>query len=268
MKINQNGSKFIEIKPENARTLSVLHNYETVNELVKDDKILKINFNDLITFDVNSSVKYPLKDKIYTFDVEYIRKVNNKQYELKTNSINKSTLFLFPLITEKDIYSHMYFYNKYLENCYLYDSNFPGLSDNKHLFVSYRFFETELYKEVEKLLTKSKYYLRTYEPNAQFSIYIFEIPEVYHKDVELFIKGKYSEFSENAKQKIISFGQYKQTDILYQVLYKAEDLRKSMEKTLGCKISKKSELMNYPNLIKEEYKNKDTGSHIIDLKTF
>lgn len=51
-------------------------------------------------------------------------------------------------------------------------------------------------------------------------MYVFDIPEEHENDFKLFLQGKYKEFSELLKQKILKFWDIKSTeDIMYTILY-------------------------------------------------
>jgi hypothetical protein len=132
-------------------------------------------------------------------------------------------------------------------------NNMKKLSDNKHLFLNYRFFDSDYFKNLEQFLTLNDNYIKTYEPSKDFTIFIFEIPKEFHDDIILFKEGKYSQFSNEAKERILLFNQTKITSKLFKVLYNDISLRKDMEKKFNCKIPNDIDLIDIPSINDETF---------------
>lgn len=84
----------------------------------------------------------------------------------------------------------------------------------------------------------------------------YTIPEHFHYDVALFVSGSYSEFSKKAKQSITRYSKlpykltpdgFKDTSVWIHVMYKTENLRKTLEQELNVTIDSTAELASKPN---------------------
>lgn len=250
MEIKLNDYKQVTIKLINARTLKLTHNLESV--LIKKNKST-IECLDFYGYKIPVGLDLPVKlnDRNYNYKIKEIIQTSQREFILRTGKLTKSSTYLFPLITMPNEDERYYCYSSYLENCYLYHQDFPDLNDDKHLFVQYRFFDTRNYKLLESIIFENKNFIKTYEPNNQFTIYIFEIPKQYHQDIQRFLEGKYSQISQNGKKAIVKFHELKERSSLVQILTKDSKLREQLEEDLGVPIPESMDLLDTP-VIEEE----------------
>lgn len=255
MQINVTDTRWVDLTFVNARTLSVTHNFEAPKITKENKNITEIQLGTYtikVGTEIEISVSKTNKNKVKRFKVNKI--IENKMgVNLVSESITKSSLFLFPLITNKYQINQLYEYDTYFYNAYLYNENFPEYNDGKHLFIAYRFFDDDRFRELESVILKNPNYLKTVEPNSDFTMYIFEIPKLLHSDVWFFKRGKYSKLSATSKSKIITFHQAKLDDWISLVLYKHSRLKKEIEQELDCYLPEELDLYDKPIKEQESY---------------
>ena len=89
----QTDKKFIEIKIKNARELSVVHNYEVVDIIKKNDLIDEINFHDY-KINVGEEVKVTFNERDYYYKISKIIMKNHFSFTVIEGKINKCNRFL------------------------------------------------------------------------------------------------------------------------------------------------------------------------------
>lgn len=115
---------------------------------------------------------------------------------------NKSSLFLLPLTgINKD--------QKYKCNAYLFWNNYS--INNYHLIVlfywdNYKEFLNYCNNTLFPILDKNNMLLESFNLENK-SIFILDM-SIWYKDVEFFLKGKYSKFSDEAKKIIIDYHKF------------------------------------------------------------
>lgn len=230
MQINVTDTRYVDINFVNARMLSVTHNFEAPKIIKENKEIIEINFGTY-TIKVGSKIEITFKNKPKDFFVYQIIE-NRLGFNIICDELTKSSIFLFPLITGSNSIAQLYEYDYYFYNAYLYNKSFPEYNDGKHLFVVYRFFNTERFKELESIIQSNPNYIKTIEINSNFTMYIFELPKMFHSDSYYFIRGRYSRLSTTAKSKITLFHQAKKDDWLYLVLTKDSKRKSELERWL------------------------------------
>lgn len=153
--------------------------------------------------------------------------------------LNKSTKFLLPLIATSyitNILQNPSFINTYIE--------FPNI-----LIIQSRDSNIEW--------GNSTYLKEIVHHNGSF-FYKYLIPNEFCKEFDYFITGKYSKFSNKAKE-IICYsnngGHRKniENSLVYKVLYKTPDRKQFIEDRLGVKLPIEAELFSIPNIEEELY---------------
>jgi len=242
----------IEIKMINASKLSVSHNLNKIS-ILKGTKgnIEQLIFTEEYRIVLGDTLKIRNGSIDYEYDVMYIKQIDNTHFTIESTKKNKSSIFILPLIADKNG-SDFLNYSSYFFNSYLYYVGFDTYNDGNHLFVEYRFFDTEFFYEMEKRLTSLPGYIKSIQPNRNFTVYIFKIPELFEKDIKLFLKGKYSSISTTAKARIILFHKVKVKDYIAQILSRDKDLRKKMELEFDCEIPDNIDLLTKPNIEDEK----------------
>jgi hypothetical protein len=151
----------------------------------------------------------------------------------------------------------------------LNSASFGGVLNfvNSYLSQDNRYVIVEL-KEARTDFEKHSAYVADWE--EENLMVVFEIPEKYRRDAEKFREGKYSQFSQGAKELIrrgsglkyrepAGKGQYRTARELL-AFEKDETLRKTLESELAVKISKDAELMDIPH--EGNFYTLDLTSHV------
>lgn len=107
--------------------------------------------------------------------------------------------------------------------------------------------------------TRDKFYLADMDTDDGATLIIYLIPPKYVNERQLFLEGKYSQFSEEAKKDVIRYSGLPYTEMTDGVnadrkilaLLKDDRLKKYMEETLDIKLDPSAELYDMPNLDKE-----------------
>lgn len=169
----------------------------------------------------------------------------------------KSTSFILPML------GHHVSYYKGIINCYLadFDHAYDDWNFNK-IFV--------LTLENNDQLKYNSYYLSAYiiEGNTgRKYMYVFDIPIIYFENYELFIQGKYSQFTQIYKDHLVSSIKLKpvQDHTVYKVIYKTAGMKKEIEDRIGQLLHDSAEVFSIPDLKQETYGHK--VSHPISDKT-
>jgi hypothetical protein len=112
-----------------------------------------------------------------------------------------------------------FFITKNFENCYIGDGNHPEIG--RKIFLLYNYQMTIEYVKFERKIELIPTFSTDYDYGDERQVmYVFDVPIEHKNDFNLFLEGKYSEFSEDLKQKILKFWDIKGTDnSLYRELY-------------------------------------------------
>lgn len=254
MKVRVAERKYIEINIKNGRELTLLHNIDSYKTITEGNNIKSLTFYDR-TIQVGEplGIKVDSTDTVYT--VTEIQKVDNYKFNLVSERLNKTSIFTLPLIAEKNTTHKAFFFNTFFFNAYIKYEGLEEFNDGNHLFLIYRFFNLDSFRDLEEILKKSDNFVKTYEPNRYFTCFIMEIPIMFQQDVKKILKGKYSTISSTAKSKIISFHEAHIESEISHILYRKPELKKKLETYLDCYIPEHIELCSKPDLDVETYKN-------------
>lgn len=154
---------------------------------------------------------------------------------------NQSFVFLLPLFNIRN--------TNVIVNTYL--GNSKTAFDNK-LYVLTEVRSDEIENNI--------YLIDKYKTENGMFMYELKIPEHFENDYRHFLNGKYSKFSEKAKDAIItkiarSSAKASKDTIIYSILYKTEKRRKQLEKDLDVKLPADAELASIFNPDLELYGN-------------
>jgi hypothetical protein len=147
----------------------------------------------------------------------------------------------------------------------------PLLKINKHTFASeHNFIESfladdhkSIYVQVKTVqffhhrMNTSPHFLAFWKDQNESFYCQYAIPEIWNDDVAFFLRGKYSRFSEDAKDMIKKYSllHYEVrnnegiiiTDVRILALEKSKNFKELLEKTLGCTIDENQELLSIPS---------------------
>lgn len=171
---------------------------------------------------------------------------------------NRSMTYMFPMIGDK--LSQFYIPESSgprgnFRNCFIDDLDNNDVRDN--ILLLYKFSGTTQYLEFEELLKKHPLYKMMYEPDKFHTMYVFNLPKEHAKNYDLFIQGKYSQFSKEYKDKIQAFHGLKADSNIMDILYKREKAFLTAEERYGIKhIPRNQEAASIPDLDVECYSDK------------
>lgn len=238
----------VEISILDATSLSLTHNLPKINLVTNRKKIEQIIFTEEYRIVIGENLEIKRDGIPMNYFIGAILKKNEFEFVVKSTIRNKSSTFILPLIanhTSKNDYMN---FNSFLYNSYLLFEDMDNYKLGEYLFVKYRFFNIEHYYELERRLMVLPTFVKTIQPDSNFTIYIFKIPEQFLPDVKLILKGKYSKISTTAKSKIILFHSVRLTDKLAMILNNGKELRNEMESFFGCEIPDDIDLLDKPNM--------------------
>lgn len=152
---------------------------------------------------------------------------------------NQSFVFLLPLFNIKNTNAVV---NTYLGN-------------NKTAFDNKLYILTEVSSNE---LESNIYLVDRYNTEDGMFMYELKIPEHFENDYNHFLNGKYSKFSEKAKDIIItkvarSSAKVAKDTVVHSILYKTEKRKKQLETDLDVKLPADAELASIFNINTEVY---------------
>ena len=222
-------NNYCTIKIVNARQLRVEINSEYPSLLKKDNEIISLTFP---AFTIDTDDELELNNQIYK--INYIEEETAGTFILTEEYITMTSRFLFTLIFPVNKISSEYFYKVYFYNAYLYCDKFDY--DNC-IYVVYRFFNADNYKQLESKLTKNKNFIKCQDFEKNKVLFAFKIPEIYHNEINFFKHGKLLKYSTSAKDRISCF--YKESDqVAVDVIKDCPKRRRDLEHKLDCRIPK------------------------------
>lgn len=245
--------RYIKLIPRNGRDLGVKTNITDLQENYFNEKI-----TDLFTSEGEVIIGQGNKFKItlyvegepfqtdYTIQAIYPSIDGMYDYVASVEEYNKANKFLLPILTHNCAY---FACKSYMINTYL-------SADLKNLLVKYRFSKHDTFGNLEERLTSHDFFVDFYDVDKNFVAYKFRIPEKYNQDIQMFLEGKYSQFSGDLKTRVKLFYDLNKSSDMMQVMYKSEILRRDLEKFLGLTLDKDSELESKPVQKQEIWKEK------------
>ena len=163
------------------------------------------------------------------------------------SGLNLCAYFLLPLC---EVHLNRNFGEENIKNVYITKSNreiIVEVYDKENLKASY---------------TRDKYYLADIDTDDNTTLIIYLVPPKYDDEYVLFLQGKYSKFSKEAKDAIIKYSglpyvEKKDGGVIADqkilALLQDDRFRKYREETLNVKIDPEAELYDMPNLDKETW---------------
>lgn len=216
----------------NSRMIEIYTNAINIEEQLINDKIESITIGKTV-FKIGDNFKHDLGSIPSDYVISRIEKgaspseKYSKGFTLFTHDRNKTTTYILPCLGEND---NFFYTDSYLINAYLNNER-----DQLHLL--YRFSTSEDYAVVENKLIKHPLFRKMDNSIKGFDVFIFDIEEIHLKDVEYFVLGKYSKFSEILKLKIKKFYKLSAKSRLWQIITRDKELVAKMERDFFCSFS-------------------------------
>tara|TARA_R110000765_G_scaffold355225_1_gene445408 strand:- start:338 stop:1096 length:759 start_codon:yes stop_codon:yes gene_type:complete len=183
------------------------------------------------------------KYKVNLIKEVLINKVN--YYTVSIDKRTKSSTFVMPMLGG---HRDLYFWNKLFINCFIATEE-----DDDCIALLYRWSSDPVYIKFEKALSKFKNFRRRYDPNPDYVMFVFDVPDKHIKNYKNFINGKYSKFSADYKFDVLEFHDKELDNELGQILFKSEKRKKEMEHKLDITLPKNSELLSIIDIEQETY---------------
>lgn len=244
MKIEVRDNIYVQLDKGNLRGFTLFTNSENV--VLRRGKEYEIN-----TIIVEDRYKIKVGDELTIDGVNYvvnkIRQGTDYYYYCVQERATKTSQFIMPILG----YSYEYFdFKESFYNSYL--------SENYHsIFLVYKFINSEEYLQLEERLQKHSNFVRIIDPNPNIVVFEFTLDEKYWKDIDLIMRGKYSNISTTLKSKICIFHKFGVQSKTYKVLYRDKKLREDMSEEYGFEITEEYELMSKPIISEELWRNSE-----------
>lgn len=160
--------------------------------------------------------------------------------------LNKSKSYILPLVDQTIDFKYV----GDIVNTYILDNE---RKDQNLLIIKYNKTKELLSdKEYIQSIIQNPLFISTHDDKNYIHFYL-KIPIRFNREFELFRVGKYSEFSEPAKQVIIKFllrhfqSSYQTIELIKSILYREKQLRNQLSKELNMYIPEDWELSSKIN---------------------
>jgi len=244
--IKLKSGKTLRLRPVDACKLLIDTSSIAYLNIQKDDNmnIISVSFEDQEKISIGDEIMVTVGYVETMYKIQMIIVEKKQTAVILFSSLpNKTSTFLIPLLNKSKLQLKInsYFVNGYVSDCHNY------------LCLLYRYTGTNLYKTFEETMIKDKLCVKHIEYDNYHVMYLFKIPDMFRKDVEYFLEGKYSKFSDTLKKLILKFYGSGKDSVVAQILYKSPDLKILMEQNLNIKLGEKTELASKPILEQEIY---------------
>ena len=230
----------------NALTFRITGCTKTLTPVKKDGQIIALKSSDNKGPTFTRGLTLEIKKRKYK--VEIIKQVKIRStiyYDISIAKRTKSSTFIFPMLTGN---RRLFLWNTLFVNCFLHTDE-----DSNCISLLYRWSSDSLFLKFEKALSKFKSFKKRYDPNPNYVMFVFNVPEKYKKEYVLFLKGKYSKFSQDYKLHILDFHGLEMDSEVSQILFRSKKRKKALETKLNCPLPKGSELLSIINKDDETY---------------
>lgn len=260
LEITELSSRSLSLRMNNIKPLESRTYYEEFNQTFYTEEITQLKFEGKDPYIIKLGDTITINRVIY--NINKIICGRDYEYILIDQELNKSTKYILPLIVPINSYATEYLFNSCLYNTYLHCNKYPLLSNNKYLFIKYRFYDIPTYKIFESSILKQKNFVLTDDSEKGFTTFVLDIGEEFNSTVDLFNLGKYHVFKEEHDTRILNFfipskngreygGIYNQ---IKQCLTKDINKIKQLESKLGMELPEGIGLDSKPEIIKETLK--------------
>lgn len=168
---------------------------------------------------------------------------------MEKKEYTKTTTFLFPLLG-LSLISFNRKNGSRLVDCFIYDVKIKKYRDGC-VFVVVDNYQDVKFSEFEKELEAHSNFETAYDIlSGKYSVKVFRVLDEFKEDYARFLNGKYSEFTEEAKDEIIKSG-FKGENFFNHIFTKSPEARKILEDSLGIELPKKAEVYGIYSTDKE-----------------
>ena len=165
----------------------------------------------------------------------------------------KTMIFLFPLL-ELPVNLFKLKDKSRLVNCFMYDTKIKKHRENC-VFVVIDNYQDPEFSDFEKKLESYENFVTSYDIlHGKYSVKIFNVSDKFVEDYKLFLNGKYSEFSDDAKDIVVNINikaKLKSEKLLDAIFSRSSEAKKILEDSLGTELPKNAEVYGIYTLEKE-----------------
>lgn len=161
---------------------------------------------------------------------------------------NKALFYLLPLLGQPAA-----FYSEALTNAFIGETTSES-GENSYRFIlelNKEYLQSPIYDTVLNFITNNEFYITKYtKVNDDNSVYyVFRADFINEFDLQKFINGEYSKFSDTLKQSLSKY--YVKNSKIYSSLYPTEKDRAELSQKLNAYIAPTAEIISKPNKIEE-----------------
>jgi hypothetical protein len=228
------------------RTFTVVGNSSNIVVHEIGDKIISVSLPDMsITRkDIITVDKKPFK--VNKIDRSVIN--NELSYAFSTARLTKSSLFLLPMLGGT---RRLFMYNKLFVNAFI-----AAEQHEDCIVLLYRFSGDTIFLKFEQALKQFNSFKDTFDPSPYFVIFVFDVPDSYKAQYDLYVNGKYSKFSPEFKSRIMEFHGFNIHGEMAQILFQDEKRRLRLQEELAAEIEPGSELLSIIDIEEETFNPK------------
>lgn len=250
-----NGALQLQIKTINGRTIDITNNhFLNVKEYTRRE-----GGKNIITGFSTDKFDLNLGDSFYVRGIPYkvwnIERPSKNTFRLFFSKLSKSAYLIFPMLdgNKDDFLWSLYFMNLY--------TKIEG-HDEEGIFLHYRYSDNNRFKDFEAKVVTLPGYRTHVDIDKYHVIYQFDVPTAFQREYDLFMKGKYSKFSDEYKKRILDFhktdemarqlGTTVENTKIYGILHKSKILKEEIEQRIGTSLHESEEVYSIP------YDNEET----------
>lgn len=172
---------------------------------------------------------------------------------------NKTLNFLFPLTGYVRTDFDPYLVNAYIGDRGLFDWDWSS----PDIFILTKYDKSKEFMKMEKAIETNKYFLTSYDLfNGTYIMFVFRISPSFKSDFDKFLEGKYSEFSDPAKIRLMRDRSPKSAMPL--ILDKDKSLKLHWETKIGVELDDNAEVWPIYNE-DDEYFNRDEFKKLMNI---
>lgn len=184
--------------------------------------------------------------KLHTYEITEIDRIAENVFQCHTMLRTKSSFFVTPILGGDRTF---FKWNQYFVNTFISETN-------NYVYVLFRFFNSEDFKEFEHSITKHPLFDKLIDYDRQHVAIRFKVSADGEKIISLFKQGKYSKLPYEYKNQVLKFHNLSKDTVVGRVLFKADERKKQLELELGVTIPPDVELYDIPDS-KELFRHKD-----------
>lgn len=228
------------------RAFNVIGDTTDIVPIELNSKIVSLPLNN---FDITLGKTVEVSKKPYKVNKIEMENVNGKIiYNVSTARLTKSSLFLLPMLGGT---RRLYMWDKLFVNAFINAEQYQDA-----ICLLYRFSGDTIFLKFEQALKQFRTFKDTFDPSPHFVMFVFDVPENYKEQYDLYIAGKYSKFSPTFKSKIMEFHGFNIHGEMAQILFQDEKRRLRLQEELDAEIEPGSELLSIIDIEEETFNPK------------